>query len=176
MAHNLQTWFNSAVPNANSISIISLSSSDFAVSGFYNGTTDTNLLTATGNTLAAGASGIIRLTFEVAFPSATTVTYTSNSTASGTRPDTTTATDTSTDGALTDPNGDCDPTNNNEPTPINFSTDATSISLLSFTGSSGGGMGGAVSFRMAVIAVIVLLLNILLTLVLRRMPRQNSRG
>jgi len=171
--HNLQAWFNSQTPNASSISIISLSSNDFTVSGFYNGTTNTNLLTATGNSLAAGATGVIRLTFEVVFPSAPgNVAYTSNATATGTRPDNTTATDQSTDGAIPDPSGDCDPTNDNDATPINFSTDATSISLLSFTGSSGGGLGGAVSFRIAVIAVLVLLLNILLTLMLRRVAQQ----
>ncbi len=172
VSHNLQTWFNSQTPNASSISIISLSSNDFTVSGFYNGTTNTNLL-APGNNLAAGATGVIRLTFEVVFPSAPgNVTYTSNATATGTRPDNTPATDQSTDGAIPDPSGDCDPTNDNDATPINFSTDATSISLLSFTGSSGGGLGGAVSFRIAVIAVLVLLLNILLTLMLRRVAQQ----
>lgn len=142
VTHDLEAWFNTQIPNASSISIISLTSSDFTTNGFYDGIGtggDINLLTTTGNTLAAGETGVIRLTFEVVFPSTPgAVDYSSNANASGTRPDSSTATDTSTDGAIPDPNGDCDPTNNSDQTPINFPADATSITLLSFNGSSNG--------------------------------------
>ncbi len=168
--HNLQTWFNSQIPNASSISTIAITSTDFTVSGFYDGVSSTGLLSGT-NTLAPGQSGVILMTFEVAFPSPPgNAIYTSNATATGTRPDSTTATDQSTNGAIPDPNGNCDPTDNNDMTPLDFSADATSITLLSFSGSSGSTPLWASGWLgIAVGGVILLLLNVAATMLwLRR--------
>ncbi len=175
VTHSLETWFPGAT-----IEIVSLTSPtpSFTPNGFFTGGNPTEQLLTTASTLPANSTGTIQLIFNVTFTSDPgTATYTSNSSASATvnSPTPFTTTDTSTNGALPNPNGDCDPTNDQEATPINFSTDATSISLLSFTGSSGWGTD-AVWVRTAVIALIVLLLNVLLTLWLRRMPRQSSRG
>jgi hypothetical protein len=100
-----------------SYAVLSLTSTDFTVNPGYNGNADTNLL-APGATLAAGASGMIRLVIRAQsltnnhgpFPLTSTVTATSL----GGKP----LTDNSQDGCDPDPDHDNDPTNNNVPTPI----------------------------------------------------------
>ena len=112
-----------------SYTVLSLTSATFAVNPAYNGNSDTKLL-APGVTLAAGASGMIRLVIRAQsltnnrgpFPLTSTVTATSL----GGKP----LTDNSQDGCDPDPDHDNDPTNNNTPTPIINPDDIPAMSVM----------------------------------------------
>lgn len=117
---NLETTFGTT-----GFSVQSVSSSDFTVnSPGYTGTTsgDTNLLAASGNTLAVGASGEIKLTLRVT-PGANRGPYDNTAQTNGTHTgSSTTVSDTSDNGTDPDPNGNGNPkdTDEDDPTPISF--------------------------------------------------------
>ncbi len=107
-----------AFPPATTFTVQSLSSADFTVNWpGYNGATDTNLLAGT-DALPVGASGTITLVVRVVPVSSGPFwnwAYASALPPVGPRVD-----DLSQDGANPDPDGDGDPTNNDQPTPVSF--------------------------------------------------------
>ncbi|HXI69439.1 MAG TPA: Ig-like domain-containing protein [Verrucomicrobiae bacterium] len=74
-----------AFPAPATFTVNSLTSSQFAVNGSYNGSSSTNLLAAS-QTLAAGAQGVINLTVTVNRNGGATVNFTNQSTASASTP------------------------------------------------------------------------------------------
>ncbi len=132
----------SAFPGA-SLSGVSASilSGTLTANAGYNGNGNTNLLAGT-DTLAAGASGMIRVTVTVTNAS-TLTTYNNQATATGGGPNNTTATDLSDNGANPDPNGNGDPTEvgENDPTPVKFS-EAPAIGIAKALGSVKDNLNG----------------------------------
>jgi LPXTG-site transpeptidase (sortase) family protein len=105
------------------VGVQSLTSADFSINWpGYNGiagTGDTHLLTTGANSLAAGESGTLTLVVRV-IP-ANNGPFENSATATGEPPEGVPVADVSQDGTNPDPEpSDSDPTNNNEPTPVNF--------------------------------------------------------
>ncbi|MEO1574221.1 MAG: hypothetical protein AAFU65_04595, partial [Pseudomonadota bacterium] len=96
----------------------SVVSPDLTVNPNYDGDANTNLLSGTDR-LPPGGSGDIIITVIVT-PGTETGPLNNQATASGTTPGGTDVNDPSQNGTATDPDGDGDPTNNNEPTPVVF--------------------------------------------------------
>ena len=126
---NLQVTDNlaSTFPVPTTFSNAVVTSTDFSPNGSYDGSGDISLLDGS-DTLAVGAEGLITLTVEVVPYEAGP--FDNTAIAHGVDPNGDSVTDTSTDG--TDPddtdstncplcvNGDDDPTNNTDPTPVDF--------------------------------------------------------
>ena len=93
-------------------------SSDFAVNAGFDGVTDVELLAGT-DTLAVGASGTVTIELLV-WPNDAYGTYENTVHARGTSPAGVEVIDASTAGADLDPDGDGDPSTDNEPTPIDL--------------------------------------------------------
>jgi LPXTG-site transpeptidase (sortase) family protein len=95
-------------------------STKFAVNASFNGISNRNVLMNTGNSLAVGESGTVRIVVRVTPTSAGP--FSNTAVASGQCPTCTTAvTDQSQNGTDPDyPDNDKDPTNNNVPTTVNF--------------------------------------------------------
>jgi LPXTG-site transpeptidase (sortase) family protein len=108
---------SAAFPSPTTFTVQSLSSSDFSVNGAYNGGSDINLLTG-ADTLDIGESGTISLVVQVTPASAGP--FNNTAVASGTSPDTTTVNDDSQDGTDPDENNNDDPTDDTQPTPVDF--------------------------------------------------------
>ncbi|MBT8143846.1 MAG: OmpA family protein, partial [Gammaproteobacteria bacterium] len=96
----------------------SVSSADLTVNGAYDGNGINNVLDGS-DTLAIGASGIAMVTITVT-PGATLGPYNNSSTATGTSPAGTGVNDVSQSGVSPDPDGDGNPGNNSDPTPVTF--------------------------------------------------------
>ena len=114
VSDDLTNTFGGAV----SFTVISRTSADFAPNASYDGVTVTDLLQGS-DTLAAGASGTVRLTVQVT-PGANLGPYTNTANVSGVSPGGTPVADVSTDGSDVDPDGNNDPSNNSVPTPVTF--------------------------------------------------------
>ena len=99
-------------------SVVSVASSDFTVSGTYDGTGDIDLLTGV-DTLAVGDTGTIDLVVQVT-PGSDLGPYDNTATTTGTSPAGTTVADVSQDGIDPDPDNDGDPSDNSDPTPVVF--------------------------------------------------------
>ncbi|NKQ39156.1 MAG: HYR domain-containing protein, partial [Methanosarcinales archaeon] len=97
--------------------IVSVESEEFDVNGAFDGTTDTNLLLGNDvlTSTAGGNEGAIYVTVNVC-PDGNTAQYSNSVTATGTSPDGMALTDESQMGSTPDPDGDGDPTNNNDVT------------------------------------------------------------
>ncbi len=112
---NLATTFTGAT----SWSVESVTSADFTVSGSYTGSTpNTGLLVGT-DSLAVGASGTITLKVLVT-PGANLGPYNNRAIAAGDSPAGTPVTDQSQNGTNPDPDGDNNPGNNSDLTPVSF--------------------------------------------------------
>ena len=84
----------------------------------YDGDGDQNLFTDDPNTFAIGDTAIVTVTVRVDLSSDGVLDTQNSATATGNDPDGNTTTDTSQNGSDVDPDGDLDPTNNSETTPI----------------------------------------------------------
>jgi hypothetical protein len=102
---------------AESWMIVSLESEEFAVNVAYDGINNTNLIDLEGEILVPGEEGAIYLKVRVA-PGPNPGPYLNSVTASMITPFGTVVSDVSQDGSDADPDGDGDPTNNNEETPV----------------------------------------------------------
>ena len=100
-----------------SFTVTSITSAEFTENTLFNGTTITNLLVGS-DSLAVGAQGTIRVVFTVVPTSAGP--YNNSAVASGQPPLGGPTSDTSQNGTTPDPDSDGDPTDNNDPTPIDF--------------------------------------------------------
>ena len=99
-------------------SVVSVTSTDFAVSSTFDGSSDIDLLLGTDD-LAVGESGVIILDVVVT-PGDDLGPHDNMVIASGLSPTGTTVVDSSQDGVDPDPDDDGNPTNNTEPTPVVF--------------------------------------------------------
>ncbi|MEM7001492.1 MAG: hypothetical protein AAF529_11950, partial [Pseudomonadota bacterium] len=128
VVNNLQVTddLNTAFAAANTYSLDSISSGDFAANADFNGSTDQNLLSGS-DSLTAGASGTINLTITVT-PGASLGPYNNSANVAATSPGGTPLTDTSDDGTNPDGNGNGDPTDDSDTTPILF-TEAPEIGI-----------------------------------------------
>jgi LPXTG-site transpeptidase (sortase) family protein len=108
-----------AVFGSDPFTIVSVTSSDFAVNPAFDGLTagDTNLLAGT-DSLVFEEDGIITLVVQVTPSSGGP--FTNTALGSGTPPTGDDVTDDSHDGVNPDEDGDNDPTNDNDPTPVDF--------------------------------------------------------
>ncbi|SHF20993.1 gliding motility-associated C-terminal domain-containing protein [Mariniphaga anaerophila] len=99
-----------------------ITSTSFAVNTEYDGTSRTEMLTPTGNSLQPGTSTDIVLKVTILNEG----NYSLSATGTGDSPDGTTVSDVSQNGSDPDPDQDGDPTANNDPTPVSTScTNAT---------------------------------------------------
>ncbi|MEM7610965.1 MAG: OmpA family protein [Pseudomonadota bacterium] len=98
--------------------IDSVASSDFALAPGFDGDANPGLL-APGNQLAVGQSGELVIALTIT-PGANLGPYNNSATASGTSPAGATPTDASDDGSDPDPDGNADPTDDNDPTSVTF--------------------------------------------------------
>ena len=112
-------------PSPNVFSVIDVSSDDFSLNLLYNGLSgaggDTLLLEAGVNTLAVGESGMLTITVELVPVNAGPFLNTAIGT--GTTPSNEPVSDDSQNGIDPDPDGDYDPGNNDDPTPLEFGSD-----------------------------------------------------
>jgi hypothetical protein len=99
--------------------VISITSSDFVENVNYNGVSDINLLSGTDN-LPIGGSGSISLTIHIDECGTDFGPFSNTAILTGASPFDVTITDDSQDGSNPDPDADGDPTNNDEPTIVNF--------------------------------------------------------
>lgn len=112
---NLATVFASA----NSYVVDSVTSSDFTVDSGYDGTAlNADLLTGV-DSLAAGASGSVVMQITVT-PGATLGPYNNSAVAAGDPPSNNTVNDTSDNGIVADGNGNSDPSDDSDATPVTF--------------------------------------------------------
>lgn len=118
VTENLTQTFASAASFAVPASSVSSPSNNLAPNPNYNGRTDTNLLAGT-DTLAIGESKRIQFIVDVT-PGTNLGPYNNQAQATGRGPDGTQVNDLSTDGTNPDPDGDGNPTNNSNPTPVRF--------------------------------------------------------
>jgi LPXTG-site transpeptidase (sortase) family protein len=108
---------NVTFPAPTTFTVRSVTSSDFTPNAAFNGSTVRNLLSGT-NTLNAGQQGEVQVVVRVT-PTANGP-FLNNASGSANPPSGDPATDISQNGLQPDPDGDGDPTNNNEPTPVSF--------------------------------------------------------
>ncbi|MEW6498673.1 MAG: hypothetical protein AB1589_40165, partial [Cyanobacteriota bacterium] len=129
VTENLTTTFASATSFDVPANSVSSPDGNLTPNPNFNGRTDTNLLSATGNTLAVGESKRIQFVVTVT-PGANLGPYNNQATASGQGPDGTQVSDLSVNDVNSnpDPDRDGDPTNNSVPTPVTF--DLNSIPAL----------------------------------------------
>jgi hypothetical protein len=109
---------NVTFPGALSIVVQSLTATGVTPNSSYNGSADTNMLAA-GNTLAIGASGTIDVLLRV-MPGQGLGPYLNSATASGLSPEGDPVIDISQDGSDPDPDGNGDPGDDGDPTPVVF--------------------------------------------------------
>ncbi len=109
---------NVTFPGALGIVVQSLTATGVTPNAAYNGSSDTNMLAA-GNTLALGASGTIDLLLRV-MPGQGLGPYLNSATASGLSPEGDPVVDISQDGSDPDPDGNGDPGDDGDPTPVVF--------------------------------------------------------
>ncbi|MCP3974606.1 MAG: DUF11 domain-containing protein, partial [bacterium] len=112
---------------ADAFVVLSVTSGDFAVNGAYDGSGDVSLLAGT-DTLAIGASGAVQVTVEVT-PGAFLGPYENEATATATSPGGVDVTDDSQDGVDVDPDGNGDPGDNSDPTPVTFPVDDFDLTI-----------------------------------------------
>ena len=105
---------------AASFSVTSISSTDVTVNGTYDGSTDIELLADTPD-LGVGDSVIIAITVLID-PGTYIKPFNNEAFSYGTTPSGTTVLDNSTDGTNVDPDGDGNPSNNSDPTPVEFAS------------------------------------------------------
>ncbi|NJK80941.1 MAG: hypothetical protein HC914_14030 [Chloroflexaceae bacterium] len=156
---DLAAWLGS--PPGNTISDVSVTSTDFTVNASYDGDggSDPALLETTGNTLAAGENGSLQVTFRVNVPPANQGNiYQQTASVSGDGPNGL-VTDLSNNGSILDTGGpgdltSCDPQQYSDPTPLNFSTDVTSVTLASFDARSGASLPLGVVFGVLVLGAL----------------------
>jgi len=114
---NLATAFpQPSYPDPKTFQVQSLTSSDFTVNSAYDGELDKNLLVGT-DSLAFKEEGRITLVVRVV---PTKNIYENSATASGTPGGDPPISDVSQNGEDPDPDGNINPTDNNDPTPVNF--------------------------------------------------------
>ena len=119
---------NAIFASPTTYTVQSLTSTDFTVNGSFDGDSDQNLLSATGNTLPV-SSAYKTITLVIRVIPASTGPFANTATASGKDPSSNTVTDISQDGSDPDQtsggapanNGDGNPTNNSGATSITFS-------------------------------------------------------
>jgi uncharacterized repeat protein (TIGR01451 family) len=116
VTENLSTTFGTTPFQVTSVTS---PNGDLTPNPAYNGRTDTNLLAGTGNTLALGESKTIQLVMTLT-PGANLGPYNNQAQATGQGPDGRQVSDLSQNGVNLDPDGDGDPTNNNDPTQVNL--------------------------------------------------------
>ena len=121
-----------AFAEAESFAVDSLTSGDFTVNAGFDGDGDPNLL-AGSDTLEIGATGFIELGVLVV-PGANPGPYFCSSTATGTSPGDVVVSDVSQEGGDPDPDGSGDPTNDEEPTVVQFDLPAIDIPTLAPAG------------------------------------------
>ncbi len=114
VSEDLATTFGAA----ESWILIEAASITVAVSPSYDGNTDMDLLVGT-DTLSSGASGTVEVRVRVT-PGDAPGPYWNSVTAHGVSPNGFSVSDVSQDGVDPDPDGNGDPTDNNDPTPIGF--------------------------------------------------------
>jgi large repetitive protein len=120
--------FATTFATAGSFSVEFLTSADLTVNPAFDGAGDTNLLAA-GNSLAVGASGTLQVGVLVD-PAGNPGPYSNSVEAVGTSPGAVEVRDVSQDGDEIDPDGDGDPTNNDEPTIFTVSVSVIEIPTL----------------------------------------------
>lgn len=113
----LQEDLSATFPSPTTFTVRSLDSSDFLVNTGFDGTTDKELL-ASGNSLAEAMSGEIQLVVRV-MPTTHGIFYNS-ATISGSSPTAVSITDVSQNGTNPDYDNNGNPTNDSQPTPIDF--------------------------------------------------------
>ncbi len=142
MLNNVQVTDDLAVAFAGAagFSVTGISSAEFPVNEFYNGTTSINLLSGPIG-LEVDEVGYIEVTVEVT-PGTNPGTYLNTAIGRGTSPGDVTVEDASQDGTDVDPDDpdDSDPTDNNDPTPIDFPciADAGDLVITTAVGSGPG--------------------------------------
>jgi hypothetical protein len=99
-------------------SVVSAASDDLSVSPTFDGVADTDLLVG-GDVLVAGAAAAVNVTVSIT-PGAALGPHWNTATVAATSPAGTTVADISQDGTEPDPDGNGNPTDNNEPTPVSF--------------------------------------------------------
>lgn len=110
---------SAAFAGADGFAVDAIASTDFAVNAGFNGAADANLLAGT-DTLAAAATGSVDVTVTVT-PGANLGPFNNSADVSATSPAGTDVTDTSDAGSDPDGNGNDDPTDDSDPTPVTFS-------------------------------------------------------
>lgn len=147
---NLATTF----PAPTTFSVVSVASTGFTVNPGYNGSSDINLLAATGNTLTVGETKSITLTVTVT-PTTSPATYNNQATAFGVSPAGTQVSDVSTVGTDPDDDGgdpgndnDGNPMNNSDPTPVTLAQNP-GIALVK-TGPAASYVGGTAVYTYTV--------------------------
>ncbi len=100
----------------------------------YDGNTDQNLFATTPNAFAPGDVATVIVTVRVDLSSDGILATENSATATGTDPGGETVSDTSQDGSDVDPDGNVDPTDNNDPSPIGVSTEANLVLVKRITG------------------------------------------
>ncbi|MCP3975052.1 MAG: DUF11 domain-containing protein, partial [bacterium] len=123
-----------AFPGVGSLTVVSLTSSDLTVSTTYDGVSDLGLLAGT-DTLSVGASGTISLTVALV-PGSALGPYENTAVGTGTSPGGTAVTDDSQDGSDPDSDGNGNPGDNSDPTPVTFPAlgTITGVVWLDFNG------------------------------------------
>ncbi|MEO8276729.1 MAG: GEVED domain-containing protein [Thermoanaerobaculia bacterium] len=118
--------------DAGSFAVESVASGDLTVNGSFDGSGDPSLLAA-GNTLAVGASGTVTVQIFLD-PAGHAGPYSNTAVASGTSPGSVEVDDSSQDGTETDPDGNGDPTDNDDPTIFTVGVSVIEIPALDTIG------------------------------------------
>ncbi len=147
--NNVQVTDNLAAtfPAPATFSVVGVTSTGFTVNPGYNGSSDINLLTATGNTLAVGQTKTIVLTVTVT-PVSSPATYNNQATATGVSPAGAQVSDLSHVGLNPDLDGDNNPGNNGDPTPVTL-TQTPGIQVVK-TGPAASYVGGTAVYTYTV--------------------------
>ncbi|MEM7582822.1 MAG: GEVED domain-containing protein, partial [Acidobacteriota bacterium] len=121
-----------AFADAESFAVDAVISADFTVNGGFDGSGDINLLAGT-DTLAVGATGFIELEVLIV-PGTNPGPYFCSSTVTGTSPNDVEVSDVSQEGSDPDPDGSGDPTDDEEPTVVQFDLPVIDIPTLAPAG------------------------------------------
>jgi uncharacterized repeat protein (TIGR01451 family) len=130
---------NETFVNATSFSVTAISSVEFTENFAYDGDTDIELLIGTTN-LAVGDSGTISISVLVD-PGSYSKPFNNKAAAYGTSPSGVFVLDNSTDGTDVDPDGDGNPSNNSDPTPVEFPSAIIGASKAISNGPTDNGDG-----------------------------------
>ncbi|MDH3463939.1 MAG: DUF11 domain-containing protein, partial [Acidimicrobiia bacterium] len=112
---------------ADGFATLSVVSGDFTVNPTYDGSADVDLL-AGSDSLAVGASGAVQVSVQVT-PGAFLGPYDNTATATAASPGGILVTDDSQDGVDVDPDGNGDPGDNSDPTPVTFPSDEFDLAI-----------------------------------------------